>query len=101
MVLSRLRITGFETADLKVFTREILSSAVSTITRGEMVEFFAWLQEDYLTEPDGVAPRGKFKLSTKTVKKIHTNLYGMWHWAADQGKRRHCTLRSRLKLMIG
>ena len=39
---------------------------IGAITRGEMIEFFAWLQEEYLTEPDGVAPRREFKLSAKT-----------------------------------
>lgn len=57
---------------------------IAAITRGEMIEFFAWLQEDYLTEPDGVAPRGKFKLSAKTVLNIHTNLSALWHWAVDE-----------------
>jgi integrase/recombinase XerD len=50
-----------------------------------MIEFFAWLQEDYLTEPGGVAPRGKFKLSAKTVLNIHTNLSALWRWAVDEG----------------
>jgi hypothetical protein len=27
------------------------------ISRKEMVDFFAWLQEDYISNPDGVAPR--------------------------------------------
>jgi integrase/recombinase XerD len=58
---------------------------ITAITRGEMIEFFAWLQEDYLTEPDGVAPRGKFRLSAKTVLNIHTNLSALWHWAVDEG----------------
>jgi hypothetical protein len=47
---------------------------IGAITRGEMIKFFVWLQEEYLAEPDGVAPRGKFKLSAKTVLNIHTNL---------------------------
>lgn len=58
---------------------------IATITKGEMIEFFAWLQEEYLTEPDGVAPRGKFKLSAKTVLNIHTNLSALWRWAVEEG----------------
>jgi site-specific recombinase XerD len=58
---------------------------INTITKGDMIEFFAWLQEEYLTEPDGVAPRGKFKLSAKTVLNIHTNLSALWRWAVDEG----------------
>ena len=59
-------------------------SPFSEITKSEMVEFFAWLQEDYTTEPDVVAPRGKFKLSAKTVLNIHTNLSALWRWAAEK-----------------
>ena len=58
---------------------------IGTITKREMIEFFAWLQEEYLTEPDGVAPRGKFKLSAKTVLNIHTNFSALWRWAVEEG----------------
>jgi hypothetical protein len=50
-----------------------------------MIEFFVWLQEEYLAEPDGVAPRGKLKLSAKTVLNIHTNLSALWRWAVEEG----------------
>ena len=39
---------------------------IHAIKRGEITEFFAWLQEDYLTEPDGVAPRSFSTKSTGT-----------------------------------
>jgi site-specific recombinase XerD len=58
---------------------------ISAITKGEMIDFFAWLQEKYISEPDGVAPRGKFRLSAKTVLNIHTNLSALWRWAVDEG----------------
>ncbi len=49
-----------------------------------MIEFFAWLQHDYVSIPDGVAPRGAITLSSKTVRNIHTNLSSLWHWAMDE-----------------
>ena len=49
-----------------------------------MLKFFAWLQQDYESELDGVAPRGKFKLSPKSVLNIHINLSSLWHWAMDE-----------------
>jgi hypothetical protein len=50
-----------------------------------MVDFFARLQQEYVTEPDGVAPRGVKSLSAKTVNNIHANLSALWHWALDEG----------------
>jgi hypothetical protein len=44
------------------------------ITLEQLVNFMAWLQNDYWTEPDGVAYRGRFQLSAKSVRNIHTNL---------------------------
>jgi hypothetical protein len=29
---------------------------IASITRAQMVDFLAWLQQEYTTEPDGVAP---------------------------------------------
>ena len=57
---------------------------INAISRGEMIDFFAWLQEDYLTEQDGVTPRGKFKLSAKTVLNSCTNLSALLHWVVDE-----------------
>ena len=45
-----------------------------SITSEQLIEFFSWLQEEYLSEPNGVAPRGKRPLSAKSVRNIHTNL---------------------------
>lgn len=58
--------------------------AIDTIKKSDLVEFFAWLQEDYESEPDGVAPRGKFKLSQKSIFNIHIGLSSLWHWALDE-----------------
>lgn len=61
-----------------------LDPAIDTITKSDLVRFFAWLQQDYESEPDGVAPRGKFKLSQKSIFNIHINLSSLWHWALDE-----------------
>ncbi|HEY5669807.1 MAG TPA: tyrosine-type recombinase/integrase, partial [Anaerolineales bacterium] len=57
---------------------------IDAITRSDLVKFFAWLQQDYESEPDGVAPRGKFKLSQKSIFNIHIGLSSLWHWALDE-----------------
>jgi hypothetical protein len=32
----------------------------AAITRAQLIHFFAWLTKEYVSDPDGVAPRGKF-----------------------------------------
>ena len=46
----------------------------ASVTRDRLVAFFAWLQDDYISEPDGVAPRGQVRLSPKSILNIHVNL---------------------------
>jgi hypothetical protein len=57
---------------------------IDSITKSELVEFFAWLQNDYGREPEAVAPRGKFQLSQKSILNIHVNLSSLWHWALEE-----------------
>ena len=57
----------------------------ASITRSQLVAFFAWLQDDYVTEPDGVAPRGRFQLAPKTVYNLYTDIAALWGWAAAEG----------------
>jgi integrase/recombinase XerD len=59
--------------------------AFASLTRDKLVGFFAWLRADYESEPDGVPPRGKKKLSAKSVLNIHTNLSALWNWAVQEG----------------
>jgi site-specific recombinase XerD len=54
------------------------------ISRKDIVDFFAWLQEDYISNPDGVAPRRKKPLSPKSIRNIHTNLSAFWVWAIEE-----------------
>jgi integrase/recombinase XerD len=58
---------------------------LASLSRDKLVTFFAWLQDGYLSEPDGVAPRGKIKLAPKSIANIHTNLSSFWSWAAQEG----------------
>lgn len=58
--------------------------AIDSISKSDLVRFFAWLQQDYESEPDGVAPRGKFKLSQKSILNIHINLSSLWTWAVGE-----------------
>ncbi len=58
---------------------------IGAITRSDLVGFFAWLRNDYASVPDGVAPRGRIKLSAKTLLNIHTNVSALWRWAVNEG----------------
>lgn len=53
---------------------------VSECTRDRWVDFFVWLQEEYVSEPDGIAPRGRIQLSPKTLCNIHTDLSAFYTW---------------------
>ena len=48
------------------------------------MRFFAWLQYEYISEPAGMAPRGKIKLEPKSIVNIHTNLLPFWTWAVKE-----------------
>ena len=54
---------------------------LASLSREKLVAFFAWLQDGYMAEPDGVAPRGKIKLAPKSIANIQTSLpsgRGQW-----------------------
>ena len=57
----------------------------AAITREQLVKFFAWLDNEYISKPDGVAPRGEIKLSAKSRLNIHINLSALWTWAIADG----------------
>lgn len=56
----------------------------ASITRADLVKFFAWLDDCKIT-PGGIAPRGTFNLSAKSRRNIHTNLSSLWTWAVSSG----------------
>jgi hypothetical protein len=55
------------------------------ITRDQLIDFFAWLRDEYISDPDGAAPRGQIKLSPKTVLNVHTDLSALWTWGVEEG----------------
>jgi len=67
---------------------------IAAISRSDLVGFFAWLRNDYISIPDGVAPRGAIKLSAKTILNIHTNLSALWRWAVKEGYAKENIVRS-------
>jgi integrase/recombinase XerD len=77
---------------LAAFLKEDLP--LQAITRDKIVGFFAYLQSDYITDPDGAAPRGKRKLGQKSILNIHTNLSALWEWAKEEGYVKENLLRS-------
>jgi site-specific recombinase XerD len=46
----------------------------TSITRSELVEFFAWLQDDYVSEAKRPIPHSPAKLSSTSILNIHTSL---------------------------
>lgn len=58
---------------------------LAALTRDKWVAFFAWLRDEHISEPDGVAPRPAVALSAKTRLNIHTNLSALYTWAAKLG----------------
>lgn len=58
--------------------------ALASVTKDELVGFMAWLREEYESEPEGVAPRGKIHLSEKSRRNVHTDLSALWGWAEEE-----------------
>lgn len=46
--------------------------------------FFAYLNTDYRTTPDGIAPRPEQRLSQKTIRNIHAACSSLFSWAVDE-----------------
>ena len=55
---------------------------MDTISKSDLVKFFAWLQQDSESKPDGVAPRRKFKLSQKSIDTSHISGFSRERFAA-------------------
>ena len=67
---------------LAYFSNDPLFAA---ITKQQLVGFFAYLRDDFVSEPNGVAPRGKIKLAPKSILNIHTDLSALWTWGVGEG----------------
>jgi integrase/recombinase XerD len=83
--LSPHTISDYQNTCKKVLLYFTKNPVFTSITREQLVKFFAWLRDDYIAKPAGVAPRGEFKLSPKSRLNIHTNLSALWSWAIVTG----------------
>ena len=77
-------IADYKTTFKKLFLFFEEGTLLNDVGRKEMVSFFAWLQEDYISNSDGIAPREKKPLASKTIRNIHTNLSALWSWAVEE-----------------
>ena len=59
--------------------------ALADLGRAQWIGFFAWLQDEYISVPGGVAPRGEIHLSQKTICNIHTDISAFYTWAVKHG----------------
>jgi integrase/recombinase XerD len=82
--LSRNTIADYRNSFKKLAIFFPADPPIASITRSQLIDFFAWLADDYLFEPDGAARRRPIKLSGKSRFNIHTNLSALWHWAVDE-----------------
>ena len=57
---------------------------LAAIERSQLIDFFAWLQEEYVSKPGGIATGQSVKLGAKTILNIHADLSSLWHWAVDE-----------------
>jgi len=53
-------ISDYRVTFKKLFLYFKSDQQIDAVTKGEMIGFFVWLQEEYLTEPDVVACAGYF-----------------------------------------
>ncbi len=77
-------------ADYRVSLNKLLhyfdhNPPFASITREQLVAFFAWLQDDYISTTSGIASRKPLRLSPKTIKNIHTALSALWTWGVNEG----------------
>ena len=56
-----------------------------SITRDQLVAFFAWLQDEYVCAANGHIQRKPIHLSPKTILNIHVALSALWTWAVNEG----------------
>lgn len=56
----------------------------ASITRDQLVGFFAWLRDDYISRPGGAVKRPPIKLSAKSILNVHTALSSLWTWAVEE-----------------
>jgi integrase/recombinase XerD len=57
----------------------------TSITRDQLIAFFAWLRDGYISEPNRRIPHPEVKLSAKSLFNIHASLSALWSWAVEEG----------------
>ncbi|MBN2256960.1 MAG: phage integrase N-terminal SAM-like domain-containing protein, partial [Anaerolineaceae bacterium] len=82
---SRYTIRNYRNTFAKV--RQFLrrDPPLAEMTHARWAAFMAWLQNEYISTPNGVAPRGTRQLSPKSVCNIHTDLSAFYTWAVKRG----------------
>lgn len=55
------------------------------ISRSDWVGFMAWLQNEHISSPGGVAARPSKRLKPKSIANIHTDLSSFYSWATSPG----------------
>jgi integrase/recombinase XerD len=56
----------------------------TSLTRARWIDFFAWLQSEYISQPNTLIPRRPKPLSAKSVFNIHTNLGSLYAWCVEE-----------------
>jgi integrase/recombinase XerD len=57
----------------------------ASITRDQLVDFFAWLNDGYVSGNKGHIPRPAGKLSQQSLYTIHSHLSVLWSWGVEEG----------------
>ena len=71
---SRYTLRNYRTSFAKLRTYLSADPSFGKVSRDQVIGFFAWLQEDYISDPASVAARPKVKLSPKSILNVHTDL---------------------------
>jgi integrase/recombinase XerD len=82
---SRYTLRNYRTSFAKLRTYLSADPSFGKVSRDQVIGFFAWLQEDYISDPASVAARPKVKLSPKSILNVHTDLSSLWTWGVEEG----------------
>ncbi len=78
-------ISSYRNSISKALTFFDSDPVVQSMRRQDWIRFFAWLQDEHVSVPGGVAPRPPCYLSPKSVANIHTDLSAFYTWATSPG----------------
>jgi integrase/recombinase XerD len=57
----------------------------ASITRDQLINFFAWLNDGYIVQVNSHIPRPAKKLSQQSIYSIHSCLSALWSWGVEEG----------------